>query len=76
MSDDLGVKNRGVKTGKETTVDDNFYINAHSKCTSAVINLGFMTNKTDINNVTTKKDATAKAIAGGITDYLKQAGLY
>ena len=49
---------------------------AHSKCTSTIIDIGFITNASDLKKVTTDKDKTAQAIADGITDYLKQAGLY
>jgi N-acetylmuramoyl-L-alanine amidase len=38
--------------------------------------MGFITNASDLKKVTTDKDKTAQAIADGITDYLKQAGLY
>ena len=55
---------------------DNYYINAHSKCTSTVIDMGFITNVSDLKKVTTDKTKTAQAIADGIKDYLKQAGLY
>ena len=51
-------------------------INAHSKCTSTVIDMGFITNVSDLKKVTTDKTKTAQAIADGIKDYLKQAGLY
>ncbi len=71
-----GIKNRGVKTGTAADAKDNYYINAHCKCTSAIIDMGFITNASDLKKVTTEKDKTAQAIADGITDYLKQAGLY
>ena len=62
--------------GTVADAKDNYYINAHSKCTSTVIDMGFITNVSDLKKVTTDKDKTAQAIADGITDYLKQAGLY
>lgn len=71
-----GIKNRGVKTGTVADAKENYYINAHSKCTSTIIDMGFITNASDLKKVTTDKDKTAQAIADGITDYLKQAGLY
>lgn len=71
-----GIKNRGVKTGTVADAKDNYYINAHSRCTSTIIDMGFITNASDLKKVTTDKDKTAQAIADGITDYLKQAGLY
>ena len=76
MEKDTGIKNRGVKTGTVTDVKDNYYINAHSKCTSTIIDMGFITNASDLKKVTTDKEKTAQAIADGIIDYLKQAGLY
>ena len=71
-----GIKNRGVKTGTVADAKDNYYINAHSKCTSTIIDMGFITNASDLKKVTTGKDNTAQAIADGILEYLKQAGLY
>ena len=76
MEKSTGIKNRGVKTGTVADAKDNYYINAHSKCTSTVIDMGFITNVSDLKKVTTDKTKTAQAIADGIKDYLKQAGLY
>ena len=76
MENNAGIKNRGVKTGTVADSKDNYYINAHSRCTSTIIDMGFITNPSDLKKVTTDKDKTAQAIADGITDYLKQAGLY
>ena len=76
MEKSTGIKNRGVKTGTVADAKDNYYINAHSRCTSTIIDMGFITNASDLKKVTTDKDKTAQAIADGITDYLKQAGLY
>lgn len=76
MESSTGIKNRGVKTGTVAAAKDNYYINAHCKCTSCIINMGFITNASDLKKVTTGKDNTAQAIADGILEYLKQAGLY
>ena len=76
MEKSTGIKNRGVKTGTVGDAKDNYYINAHSKCTSTVIDMGFITNVSDLKKVTIDKTKTAQAIADGIKDYLKQAGLY
>ena len=76
MEKSTGIKNRGVKTGTVADAKDNYYINAHSKCTSTIIDMGFITNVSDLKKVTTDKAKTAQAIADGIKDYLKQAGLY
>lgn len=76
MESSTGIKNRGVKTGTVAAAKDNYYINAHCKCTSCIINMGFITNASDLKKVTTGKDNTVQAIADGILEYLKQAGLY
>ena len=65
-----------MKTCPVVDAKTNYYINAHSKCTSTVIDMGFITNVSDLKKVTTDKTKTAQAIADGIKDYLKQAGLY
>ena len=70
MEKSTGIKNRGVKTGTVGDAKDNYYINAHSKCTSTVIDMGFITNVSDLKKVTTDKTKTAQAIADGIKDYL------
>lgn len=76
MEKTAGIRNRGVKVGTVSDTKDNYYINAHSKCNSCIINMGFITNASDLKRVTTEKDKTAQAIADGILDYLRQAGLY
>ena len=55
MEKSTGIKNRGVKTGTVADAKDNYYINAHSKCTSTVIDMGFITNVSDLKKVTTDK---------------------
>ena len=55
-----------MKTGTVGDAKDNYYINAHSKCTSTVIDMGFITNVSDLKKVTTDKTKTAQAIADGI----------
>lgn len=69
-----GIKNRGVKYGTGTNSSDNYYINAHCKSTSCVLQLGFMTNSADDKYVTSELDKTAKAIAEGTVKYLKTKG--
>ncbi len=70
-----GIKNRGVKTGTVGDAKDNYYINAHSKCTSTVIDMGFITNVSDLKKVTTDKTKTAQAIADGIKRLFKTSGV-
>ena len=61
MEKSTGIKNRGVKTGTVGDAKDNYYINAHSKCTSTVIDMGFITNVSDLKKVTTDKTKTAQS---------------
>ena len=63
-------KNRGVKCGTINNANRNYRINT-SKCTSCIVELGFITNSRDDALVTTKKTECAKAIADGIEGYLK-----
>ena len=70
----LGVSNRGVKTGTMEDSKSNYRINSKCKCTSIILELGFMNNSSDNALVTTKKEAAAKAVSDGIIDYLEQAG--
>jgi N-acetylmuramoyl-L-alanine amidase len=69
-----GVTDRGVKTGTIGNVNTDYYINAHSKCASCIIELGFMSNNADSEIVTTNKTKTAKALADGILKYLDGMG--
>lgn len=66
-----GVTNRGTKTGTIANANRNYAIN-ESKCTSCIIELGFITNKTDNTLVTTNKSKCAKAIADGIINYINE----
>ena len=66
-----GVKNRGLKTGTIANANTNYYINNYSNCASCIIELGFMTNTSDTELVTSNKNQCAKAIAQGIVNYLK-----
>jgi N-acetylmuramoyl-L-alanine amidase len=61
--------NRGVKTGTINNANRNYKINT-SKCTSCILELGFITNTNDDVLVTTKKAECARAIAQGIISYL------
>lgn len=63
-------KNRGVKCGTINSTNRNYRINT-SKCTSCIVELGFITNSKDDALVTTRKTECAKAIADGIEGYLK-----
>ena len=64
MEKSTGIKNRGVKTGTVGDAKDNYYINAHSKCTSTVIDMGFITNVSDLKKVTTDKTSGVILMAG------------
>lgn len=70
---DVDEDNRGVKMGSMDGEGD-YYINSNSKCASCILELGFITSKADDALVTTKIDATAKAIGDGIINYLKTMG--
>lgn len=65
-----GAKNRGIKTGSMTDSDEDYRVNRDSKCTSCLLELGFMSNSIDTELVTVNKEKVAKAIANGIRSYL------
>lgn len=65
-----GVKDRGIKTGSMTDSEEDYRVNRDSKCTSCLLELGFMSNSTDTELVTVNKEEVAKAIADGIRSYL------
>lgn len=69
-----GVSDRGVKTGTMADTSKNYYINSHSSCASCIIELGFMSNTSDTELVTTNRSKSAKAIADGIKNYLDRMG--
>lgn len=69
-----GVTNRGIKEGTIENKNTNYYINSHSKCASTIIELGFMTNNSDMDIVTKNSAKTAQAIADGIKNYLDGMG--
>ncbi len=75
MEKSTGIKNRGVKTGTVGDAKDNYYINAHSKCTSTVIDMGFITNVSDLKKVTIDKTKTAQAIAEWHKRLFKTSGV-
>lgn len=62
--------NRGVRMGTISDENKNYKIN-RSKCTSCIVELGFITNKNDDALVTTNKEDCARAIAAGISGYVK-----
>lgn len=68
-----GATIRGLKKGTMADASTNYYINNHSACTSCILELGFITNSSDNELVTTKKSQCAEAIANGILNYIKQA---
>ncbi|MBO5459619.1 MAG: N-acetylmuramoyl-L-alanine amidase [Lachnospira sp.] len=65
-----GVKDRGIKTGSMTDSEEDYRVNRDSKCTSCLLELGFMSNSIDTELVTVNKEEVAKAIADGIRSYL------
>lgn len=66
-----GITNRGLKTGTIANANTNYAIN-QSKCTSCILELGFITNSSDNTFVTTNKSQCAKAIAQGIINYINE----
>lgn len=62
--------NRGIKRGTITSESQNYKINT-SKCTSCIIELGFITSPRDDALVTSRKNECAGAIADGIDNYIK-----
>lgn len=66
--------NRGVKLGTVENSSLDYYTNQKSKCASCVLELGFISSPADTALVTTNSDATAKAIADGIVEYLRTMG--
>ncbi|WP_052000820.1 N-acetylmuramoyl-L-alanine amidase [Gracilibacillus boraciitolerans] len=58
----LGTKNRGVKQA-------NFQVIKHNPLPAALVELGFMTNKSDANILKSKQREAAKAVKEGIVDY-------
>ena len=70
LKSEAGFNDRGVKYGTIADNKENYYINSHSSCASMVLQLGFITDSTDVKLVTDKLDTTATAIADGIVEYL------
>ena len=70
LKSEAGFNDRGVKYGTVADNQENYYINSHSSCASMVLQLGFITDSTDVKLVTDKLDTTATAIADGIVEYL------
>ena len=70
LKSEAGFNDRGVKYGTVADNKKNYYINSHSSCASMVLQLGFITDSTDVKLVTDKLDTTATAIADGIVEYL------
>lgn len=64
--------NRGIYTGSTGEPNVNYYVNGHTKMTSTLIELGFISNADDNNLVIGKSDECAQAIADGILEYLSK----
>lgn len=62
--------NRGIKTGTIENPNQNYKVNT-SKCTSCILELGFITNSKDDALVISSRSKCAKAIADGISRYIK-----
>ena len=57
---------RGVCAGYRGDLTKNYAVNAHTKCKSCLLELGFMSNKLDNERFDQNFDAYAEAIAKGI----------
>ena len=63
-------ENRGVKTGYVHNPDGNYYVNAHTKMPSCLVEAGFVTSDEDNALFDENLDAYAQAIALGICETL------
>lgn len=63
--DSLGTTDRGVK------FSEHLYVLKHTDATSVLVETAFISNEDDETLLITKKDEFARAIARGITDYIK-----
>lgn len=67
-----GMKDRGVRYGSMTDVEENYAINRRASMTSMIVEMGFISNEEDNEAFDTNGEAYAKAIAKEIFDWLVQ----
>lgn len=68
-----GLTKRGVKKGYRNKSGNNYYVNGNTKMPSCLVEVGFITNKTDNENFDKNIDAYADAIAQAIYENLKKS---
>ncbi|MBQ8798323.1 MAG: N-acetylmuramoyl-L-alanine amidase [Lachnospiraceae bacterium] len=66
-----GMKNRGVKYGSMSDVNENYAINRRALMTSMIVELGFISNEEDNAALDTYGEAYAKAMATEIYEWLQ-----
>lgn len=66
-----GMKNRGVKYGSMSDVNENYAINRRAVMTSMIVELGFISNEEDNAALDTYGEAYAKAMATEIYEWLQ-----
>lgn len=66
-----GMKNRGVKYGSMSDVNENYAINRRAVMTSMIVELGFMSNDEDNAALDSNGEAYAKAMATEIYEWLQ-----
>lgn len=62
---------RGVKKGFRNSSGSNYYVNAHTKMPSCLVEVGFITNEDDNKEFDERLDEYAEAISGAIYNNLK-----
>lgn len=65
-------KNRGVKSGSQGSVQDDYYINEYSNCPSCLLEMGFITNEQDNNIYRNNTDELAGAVAQAVKKWLEE----
>jgi N-acetylmuramoyl-L-alanine amidase len=64
-------ENRGIKQGTQGSTESNYAVIRETVMTSMIIEMGFMSNETDLKLFNTNKQDYAQAIADGIITWLK-----
>ena len=67
-----GMKDRGVRYGSMTDVEENYAINRRAAMTSMIVEMGFISNENDNAAFDANGEAYAKVIAKEIYDWLVQ----
>ncbi|MGN0394889.1 MAG: N-acetylmuramoyl-L-alanine amidase [Coprococcus sp.] len=71
--EEVGVsQNRGVRIGTQDSSDSNYAVIRETDMTSLILEMGFMTNKTDIKLFNKNLEAYANAISNSIVGWLNE----